>query len=87
MDLHTIQLIFYTLGSILFIALLSFIVFVVVTIFIIKRKLTKMSNLVDKKITKAMNVYDHKEKYILQLIGKGSSSLVENISNIFLKKK
>ena len=87
MDLHTIQLIFYTLGSILFIALLSFIVFVVVTIFIIKRKLTKMSNLGDKKITKAMNVYDHKEKYILQLIGKGSSSLVENISNIFLKKK
>ena len=87
MDLHTIQLIFYTLGSILFIALLSFIVFVVVTIFIIKRKLTKMSNLVDKKITQAMDVYGHKEKYILQLIGKGSSSLVENISNIFLKKK
>lgn len=87
MDLHTLQLIFYTLGSIFFISLIILIIFIVVILFIAKKKITAMSNQLEKKALHVRDLYDHKEKYILKLMGKGSSSIIETVSNIFVKNK
>ena len=87
MDLHTVQLIFYSLGSILFILLIFLILLVLIILFIAKKKITAMTNKVEKKVVQAKNLYDHKEKYILKLMGKGSSSIIEIISSLFVKNK
>lgn len=87
MDLHTLQFIFYSLGSIFFILLIILILLILVILFIAKKKITEMTNKVEKKVVQARNLYDHKEKYILKLMGKGSSSLIEIISNVFVNKK
>jgi len=51
------------------------------------KQITKISNQVNRKISQVKNFYDHKEKYILELITKGASNLVEAIANSFMKKK
>jgi len=87
MDLHTLQLIFYTLGSIFFISLIILILFILIIIFIVKKKINAMTNQIEKKVLHVRDFYDYKEKYILKFLGKGSSSIIETISNIFVKNK
>ena len=87
MDLNTIQIIFYTLGSVFFALLAIILIFVGVTAFIIYKRFTKISKDVSKTISEVKDLYDHKEKYILKLVTKGSGTIMDSISNFFGKNK
>ena len=86
MDLHTIQIIYYTLGSIFFGVMLLIIIAAIIAFFVIKRKLNKILTPINEKITQVKDIYDHKEKYILKFVTKGSSRLIKKITNIFRKE-
>ncbi len=87
MDLQTLQLIFYSLGIIFFTLLCILILFILITLFIVKKKINNLSGQLGNKVEHAKDLYDHKEKYILRFMGKGSSSIIETISEIFVKNK
>jgi len=86
MDLHTIQIIYYTLGSIFFGVMLLIIIAAIIAFFVIKRKLNKILTPINEKIAQVKDIYDHKEKYILKFFTKGSSRLIKKITNIFRKE-